>query len=102
VTPKPYLIHAEFVIEAESPDDAEEAVRSARFDDDLAPRWRCERTWWRGEIGDFADEDRADRARRSDPERVAAIAACPTPVYHETHRYCPSCPWTEDDGVPTS
>ena len=23
------------------------------------------------------------------------IAACPTPEYHQTHRYCPSCPWTE-------
>lgn len=22
---------------------------------------------------------------------------CPTPVYHETHRYCPSCTWTEMD-----
>jgi hypothetical protein len=32
----------------------------------------------------------------SPPKRDAAIAACPTPVYHETHRYCPSCPWTED------
>lgn len=21
---------------------------------------------------------------------------CPTPQYHETHRYCPSCSWTED------
>lgn len=21
---------------------------------------------------------------------------CPTPEYHETHRYCPSCSWTED------
>jgi hypothetical protein len=20
---------------------------------------------------------------------------CPTPEYHETHRYCPSCSWTE-------
>ena len=19
---------------------------------------------------------------------------CPTPAYHETHNYCPSCPWT--------
>lgn len=36
----------------------------------------------------------------SDAERAAAIAACPTPVYHETHRYCPSCPWTEDDERP--
>lgn len=33
----------------------------------------------------------------NDAERAAAIAACPTPVYHETHRYCPSCPWTEAD-----
>ena len=23
------------------------------------------------------------------------IANCPTPEYHSTHRYCPSCPWTE-------
>ena len=49
---KPYVIHAVFVIEAASPDDAEEAVRSASFDDDLAPRWRCERTWWSGEVGE--------------------------------------------------
>jgi len=21
---------------------------------------------------------------------------CPTPEYHQTHRYCPSCTWTED------
>jgi hypothetical protein len=28
----------------------------------------------------------------SNPE----IDNCPTPMYHETHRYCPSCPWTED------
>lgn len=20
---------------------------------------------------------------------------CPTPIFHETHRYCPSCSWTE-------
>lgn len=25
-----------------------------------------------------------------------AVADCPTPVFHETHRYCPSCPWTEN------
>lgn len=30
------------------------------------------------------------------------IADCPTPIYHETHRYCPSCPWTEDYGKPTN
>lgn len=48
---KPYLIHAEFLIEAESDDDAQEAVRSALLDNDLAPRWRCERTWWSGEMG---------------------------------------------------
>lgn len=30
-------------------------------------------------------------------ETQERIAACPTPVYHETHRYCPSCPWTERD-----
>ena len=24
-----------------------------------------------------------------------AVGNCPTPGYHETHRYCPSCPWTE-------
>jgi ribosomal protein L37E len=30
------------------------------------------------------------------PETVAAIERCPTRVYHETHRYCPSCPWTEE------
>lgn len=32
-----------------------------------------------------------------DPERLAAIAACPEPFWHETHRYCPVCPWTEAD-----
>ena len=48
---RPYLIHAEFLIDAESSDDAEEAIRSASLDGDLAPRWRCERTWWRGEMG---------------------------------------------------
>lgn len=21
---------------------------------------------------------------------------CPTPEYHETHHYCPSCPWNDD------
>jgi hypothetical protein len=32
----------------------------------------------------------------SDVTRVEIeVAACPTPYYHETHRYCPSCPWTE-------
>lgn len=31
----------------------------------------------------------------TDDEYEAAVAACPTPAYHETHRYCPSCPWTE-------
>ncbi len=35
-----------------------------------------------------------------DPERVAAVASCATPAYHETHRYCPSCPWTEADREP--
>lgn len=48
---RPYLIHAEFLINADSPDEAEEAVRSASLDCDLAPRWSCERTWWRGEMG---------------------------------------------------
>lgn len=23
------------------------------------------------------------------------IADCPMPVFHQTHRYCPACPWTE-------
>lgn len=44
-----YVIHATFAIEAASADDAELAVRRARLDDDLAPRWSCERTWWTGE-----------------------------------------------------
>jgi hypothetical protein len=30
-----------------------------------------------------------------DAETAARIAACETPAFHETHRYCPSCPWTE-------
>lgn len=29
-------------------------------------------------------------------EDRARIAACPNRAYHDTHRYCPSCPWTED------
>lgn len=33
--------------------------------------------------------------QRPDADTLAKISACPTPVYHETHRYCPSCPWTE-------
>lgn len=28
-------------------------------------------------------------------DEATRIANCPTPGYHETHRYCPSCPWTE-------
>ncbi|UJP39317.1 hypothetical protein [Cellulomonas palmilytica] len=27
-------------------------------------------------------------------EGQAAIAACPTPEYHDIFHYCPSCPWT--------
>jgi hypothetical protein len=30
-----------------------------------------------------------------DDETKAAIDACPSQAYHSTHRYCPSCPWTE-------
>lgn len=30
---------------------------------------------------------------------VAAVAACPEPFWHETHRYCLQCPWNEH-GVP--
>lgn len=48
---RPYIITATFAIDAESPDDAKEAVRRALLDNDLAPRWRCERTWWDGEMG---------------------------------------------------
>ena len=33
-------------------------------------------------------------------KRWAMIVLCPTPSYHETHRYCPSCPWTEADDGP--
>ncbi len=29
-------------------------------------------------------------------ELLEAIKNCPTPFYHETHLYCPSCPWTEE------
>lgn len=32
-------------------------------------------------------------------ERGEKIANCPTPYYHDTHRYCPSCPWTEEDSM---
>jgi DNA modification methylase len=31
----------------------------------------------------------------SPSRRVSTIAECPTPQYHKTHRYCPSCPWAE-------
>ena len=54
---------------------------------------------WMGEV---ESQLRALREPPPKPDRVwtdeerAAIAACPTPVYHETHRYCPSCPWTEE------
>lgn len=34
----------------------------------------------------------------TDAER-AAVASCANPVFHETHRYCPSCPWTEEFGT---
>lgn len=44
-----YVIHAIFVVRADSPDDAEKAIQSARLDDDLTTRWHCERTWWIGE-----------------------------------------------------
>lgn len=27
------------------------------------------------------------------------VSECPTPEYHETHRYCPSCPWREEVAV---
>ena len=32
------------------------------------------------------------------PDTQAAIDVCPEPGWHETHRYCPICPWTEDLG----
>lgn len=25
------------------------------------------------------------------------MSDCPTPEYHETHRYCPSCDWRDTD-----
>jgi hypothetical protein len=25
---------------------------------------------------------------------------CPEPFWHETHRYCPACSWTENYGKP--
>lgn len=28
-------------------------------------------------------------------EYLDKVAACPEPGYHQTHRYCPVCPWTE-------
>lgn len=40
-----------------------------------------------------------DEPGQADEKRAVAdeaMAACPTPIYHETHRYCPSCPWTEE------
>lgn len=36
-----------------------------------------------------------------DPRARDLIANCPTPMYHDTHRYCPSCPWTEDELGPS-
>jgi len=29
-----------------------------------------------------------------------AVEDCPEPYWHETHRYCPACVWTEDYGKP--
>jgi hypothetical protein len=26
---------------------------------------------------------------------------CPEPFWHETHRYCPQCSWTEEPDLPT-
>jgi tRNA U34 5-methylaminomethyl-2-thiouridine-forming methyltransferase MnmC len=42
---------------------------------------------------------RAALLARNQPQVIsendaAAIRDCPTPQYHETHHYCPSCPWT--------
>lgn len=34
------------------------------------------------------------------PTEAEKIAACPTPEYHKTHRYCPSCPWQEPQDTP--
>ena len=36
--------------------------------------------------------------RQPDAATLASIAACPEPGWHETHRYCPCCPWTENVG----
>lgn len=35
------------------------------------------------------------RSQPVDEIKEQAIKNCPTPEYHVTHRYCPSCPWTE-------
>lgn len=29
-------------------------------------------------------------------QELAVTTQCPTPEYHETHRYCPSCDWHEE------
>lgn len=36
--------------------------------------------------------------RQPSRRTIEQIKECSTPIYHETHRYCPSCPWTEDVG----
>jgi ribosomal protein L37E len=33
---------------------------------------------------------------RPDPATLTEYANCASKAYHETHRYCPSCSWTED------
>lgn len=54
----------------------------------LPPEEPC-RCGWPGPFDGHVCEETPEKLR------LAAIAACPTPEYHETHRYCPSCPWTE-------
>ena len=43
-----------------------------------------------------AAETKLRLAVEDEEKRQAEIAACPTPVYHRTHNYCPSCPWRID------
>ena len=35
--------------------------------------------------------------RNLEKENKAKIAACPDSIYHQTHMYCPTCPWIHED-----
>lgn len=41
------------------------------------------------DVGDLLN---TPKPQVSEAEKIA-INNCPTPFYHETHNYCPNCPW---------